>query len=82
MVAYDFEGRGAVVTGGAKGIGLAIAQRLAGAGAAVAVWDLDPDPLRGSAAGEAFEAVFCGRRDGTGECGAGGAGYDGAVGRY
>ncbi len=58
MVAYDFEGRGAVVTGGAKGIGLAIAQRLAGAGAAVAVWDLDPDPLRGSAAGEAFEAIF------------------------
>ena len=58
MVAYDFEGRGAVVTGGAKGIGLAIAQRLAGAGAAVAVWDLDPDPLRGSAEGQAFDAVF------------------------
>ena len=58
MVEYDFGGRGAVVTGGAKGIGLAIAQRLAGAGAAVAIWDMKPDPLRGSEAGEAFDAVF------------------------
>ena len=33
MVQYDFSGRTAVVTGGAKGIGLGIAQRLAGAGA-------------------------------------------------
>ena len=58
MVGYDFEGRTAVVTGGAKGIGLGIAQRLAGAGAAVAVWDLNTDPLRGSEAADSFEAVL------------------------
>ena len=38
MIQYDFSGRTAVVTGGARGIGLGIAQRLAGAGASVAVW--------------------------------------------
>ncbi|ATN36590.1 3-oxoacyl-ACP reductase (plasmid) [Rhizobium sp. ACO-34A] len=35
-----FEGRVAVVTGGARGIGLAVAKRLAGEGARVAIWDL------------------------------------------
>ncbi len=47
---YDFTNRTAVVTGGARGIGLAIARRLHRDGAAVAVWDLD------SAAGEAAAA--------------------------
>jgi 2-dehydro-3-deoxy-L-rhamnonate dehydrogenase (NAD+) len=36
-----FVGRGAVVTGGASGIGLRVAQRLASEGAAVALWDAD-----------------------------------------
>lgn len=36
-----FAGRCAVVTGGARGIGLAVAQRLAAGGARVALWDLD-----------------------------------------
>ena len=58
MIEYDFGGRTAVVTGGAKGIGLGIAQRLADSGAAVAVWDLNPDALRGSAASQTFEAVL------------------------
>ena len=58
MIQYDFSGRTAVVTGGAKGIGLGIARRLAGAGAAVAVWDIDPEPLRRDAAGKGIEAIF------------------------
>lgn len=37
---YDFSGKTAVVTGGASGIGQAIALRLRDAGAAVQVWDL------------------------------------------
>jgi 3-oxoacyl-[acyl-carrier protein] reductase len=36
-----FAGRMAVVTGGARGLGLAIAQRLAAGGARVAIWDMD-----------------------------------------
>ncbi len=37
----DFRGRGAVVTGGARGIGLGVAQRLAASGAALSLWDQD-----------------------------------------
>jgi 2-dehydro-3-deoxy-L-rhamnonate dehydrogenase (NAD+) len=39
------EGRRAVVTGGAQGIGLAIAERLLRSGAAVALWDRDVGEL-------------------------------------
>jgi 2-dehydro-3-deoxy-L-rhamnonate dehydrogenase (NAD+) len=42
---YDFAGRHAVVTGGAAGIGLAIAQRLAEGGATLSLWDRDPAML-------------------------------------
>ena len=41
MNAIDLKGRSAIVTGGAQGIGLAIARRLLGSGAAVALWDRD-----------------------------------------
>ncbi|HET7364866.1 MAG TPA: SDR family NAD(P)-dependent oxidoreductase [Burkholderiales bacterium] len=44
MIEFDFAGRTAVVTGGAQGIGAAIAKRLRSSGAKVAVWDLDGSP--------------------------------------
>ena len=40
--AYDFAGRVALVTGGARGIGAATAERLGAGGAKVAVFDLSP----------------------------------------
>jgi 2-dehydro-3-deoxy-L-rhamnonate dehydrogenase (NAD+) len=46
-VAYDFSGRTAVVTGGSKGIGRAIAQRLSGSGAQVWVWDISQIEIAG-----------------------------------
>jgi 2-dehydro-3-deoxy-L-rhamnonate dehydrogenase (NAD+) len=39
----DLEGRCAIVTGGARGIGLATVERLAASGAKVAIWDLDEE---------------------------------------
>jgi 3-oxoacyl-[acyl-carrier protein] reductase len=45
MNRLDFTGRTAVVTGGAAGIGFAIAQRLAASGARVALWDRDAAAL-------------------------------------
>jgi 3-oxoacyl-[acyl-carrier protein] reductase len=41
MTANRFTGRVAAVTGGARGIGLAVAERLAAEGARVALWDTD-----------------------------------------
>lgn len=46
----DFTGKVAMVTGGAAGIGLAIARSLAAAGAMVAVADIDGDAARAAAA--------------------------------
>jgi len=46
----SLKGKGAVVTGGASGIGLAIATRLAEAGAAVLLADIDEAAARSSAA--------------------------------
>lgn len=45
MNQLDFKGRTAAVTGGAMGIGLAVAQRLAASGARVALWDRDEQAL-------------------------------------
>jgi 3-oxoacyl-[acyl-carrier protein] reductase len=42
-----FAGRCAVVTGGASGIGLTVAERLAAEGAAVMVWDREPPAATG-----------------------------------
>ena len=44
-VTYDLSGKTAVVTGGAKGIGRAIVDRLVNSGAQVHVWDINPIEL-------------------------------------
>jgi 3-oxoacyl-[acyl-carrier protein] reductase len=49
MNALDLKNRNVVVTGGAAGIGLAIAQRLAQSGARVSLWDRDEKALKDSA---------------------------------
>lgn len=41
MNQIDLTGRRAIVTGGARGIGLAVAERFAASGARVAIWDRD-----------------------------------------
>jgi 3-oxoacyl-[acyl-carrier protein] reductase len=43
MNQIDLQGRTAIVTGGAQGIGRAVAERFAASGAHVAIWDLDGD---------------------------------------
>ncbi len=45
MNRIDLAGRVAVVTGGAQGIGYAIAERMLASGAAVSLWDLDAGKL-------------------------------------
>jgi 3-oxoacyl-[acyl-carrier protein] reductase len=49
MNQLDLHGRCAVVTGGAAGIGFAIAQRLAASGARVALWDVSEPSLMNAA---------------------------------
>ncbi|MBT9332968.1 SDR family NAD(P)-dependent oxidoreductase [Paracidobacterium acidisoli] len=50
MNTIDLEGRHAVITGGAEGIGRAIAERLLASGASVSLWDMDQDRLGTTAA--------------------------------
>lgn len=45
-----FAGRTAVITGGASGLGLAVARRIVAEGGTVALWDLNPDQLAVAAA--------------------------------
>ena len=44
-VTYDYKDRSAVITGGAKGIGLATAKRFHASGAKVSLWDMDESRL-------------------------------------
>jgi NAD(P)-dependent dehydrogenase (short-subunit alcohol dehydrogenase family) len=50
MNQLDFHGRHAVVTGGATGLGLAIAQRLVQSGGSVTLWDRDESAAQQAAA--------------------------------
>jgi 2-dehydro-3-deoxy-L-rhamnonate dehydrogenase (NAD+) len=45
MINYELDGKVAVITGGASGIGLSCAHAIARSGAAVCLWDLAADPL-------------------------------------
>ena len=49
MNQLDFQGRHAVVTGGATGLGYAIAQRLIASGGSVTLWDLDEQAAKKAA---------------------------------
>ena len=59
MNQLDMQGRHAVITGGAAGLGLAIARRLLASGATVTLWDLDAAALAAAAStlGEGVQTV-------------------------
>lgn len=57
MNQLDFRGRVAIVTGGAQGIGRAVAERLAGSGARVALWDMDGALARQTASALGADAL-------------------------
>ena len=46
---FDLKGRNAIVTGAARGIGLAVVRRLLASGAACSLWDNDPAALEAAA---------------------------------
>jgi 3-oxoacyl-[acyl-carrier protein] reductase len=64
MNAIDLKNRTAIVTGGARGIGLAIAKRMLASGATIVLWDADAAAL--DKAGAALQAQENGNDDGNG----------------
>jgi 2-dehydro-3-deoxy-L-rhamnonate dehydrogenase (NAD+) len=45
IYAGRFSGRNAIITGGASGLGLETAKRIAAEGGKVSLWDMNPDAL-------------------------------------
>ena len=60
MAETRFAGRHAIVTGGAQGIGAAIARRLQAGGARVTVWDLDGSPGVDVSDGDSIKRALAG----------------------
>ena len=63
MNSYDFDDQVAVITGGAQGIGYAVAKRMIENGAKVVIWDFDTDLARASASELGATALHCDVRD-------------------
>jgi len=59
MNSYDFDDQVAVITGGAHGIGYAVAKRLIENGAKVVIWDFDTDLAQASASELGATALHC-----------------------
>jgi len=63
--AKRFEGMTAVVTGGASGIGLGVAKRIAAEGGRVTIWDADPARLKAAIAEVGAKSALADRVDVT-----------------
>ena len=59
MNSYDFRDQVAVITGGAQGIGYAVAQRMIENGATVVLWDFDAKRAEASAKKLGATAIHC-----------------------
>ena len=59
MNSYDFDDQVAVITGGAQGIGYAVAKRMIENGAKVVIWDFDTDLAQASASELGAIALHC-----------------------
>src|SRR6516225_9585379 len=66
MNQIDLRNRTAIVTGGARGIGLAIAKRMLASGATVVLWDVDAAALDKAGAALQGQAIGKGRDNGSG----------------